>query len=92
MYTRTLLFALHTTQVVSTLLNFLQDDNLSFDSLLVYTCVENCPIPPRLRTATPIAAGAAEREMVAGWAEECVVDQAFAAEGVRFNLGPGSGP
>lgn len=61
------------------MLNFIKDDNVSFDSLLVYTCIDNCPIPER-------ASGEA------GWAQEVVVDQAFAAEGVRFNLGPASGP
>lgn len=65
-------------QIVSTLLNFLGDDILSFDSLLVYTCVENCDIPTRSGEKT-------------GWAEECIIEQSFAAEGVKFNVGRSSG-
>jgi pre-rRNA-processing protein TSR4 len=31
-------------QVVSTLLSFLDDDHAQFDSLLVYTCSQNCDL------------------------------------------------
>ncbi|KAK4048399.1 hypothetical protein OIV83_004745 [Microbotryomycetes sp. JL201] len=56
-------------QIVSTLLNFVKDDNLTFDSLLAFTCALNCPIPDRPNGLT-------------GWAEECVVNQSFANEGL----------
>ncbi|GAA5963445.1 hypothetical protein JCM21900_004646 [Sporobolomyces salmonicolor] len=60
-------------QVLSTLLSHLNDDSFDFDSLLVYTCLANCPIPPR--------APAGDRT---GWAREVVYKQDFAAGGVRF--------
>ncbi|GAA5881280.1 hypothetical protein JCM1840_003843 [Sporobolomyces johnsonii] len=60
-------------QVLSTLLSHLKDDSFDFDSLLVYTCLANCPIPPR--------APAGDRT---GWASEVVYKQDFAAGGVRF--------
>ncbi|GAA5861960.1 hypothetical protein JCM8547_001539 [Rhodosporidiobolus lusitaniae] len=58
-------------QILSTLLPSLQDDNLDFDSLLVYTCVNHCAIPKREGGKT-------------GWAGEVAFKQDFAAEGVRF--------
>ncbi|GJN93790.1 hypothetical protein Rhopal_006848-T1 [Rhodotorula paludigena] len=60
-------------QVLSTLLPSLEDDSFDFDSLLVYTCSANCPIPPRDGGKT-------------GWASEVAFKQDFAAEGVRFGV------
>lgn len=59
-------------QVLSTLLASLSDDSFEFDSLLVYTCANNCAIPPR-----------GERGQT-GWACEVAFKQDFAAEGVKF--------
>ncbi|BGP19873.1 hypothetical protein JCM10213v2_008004 [Rhodosporidiobolus nylandii] len=61
-------------QILSTLLPSLQDDNLDFDSLLVYTCLNHCEIPKRSSGKT-------------GWAAEVVFKQDFAAEGVKFGMG-----
>ncbi|KAM0786150.1 hypothetical protein ACM66B_006958 [Microbotryomycetes sp. NB124-2] len=58
-------------QVVSTLLNFVKNEHLNFDSLLAYTCADNCLIPERAEGLT-------------GWAEEVVISQAFADQGVKF--------
>ena len=58
-------------QVLSTLLSSLSDDSFEFDSLLVYTCANNCAIPPREGGRT-------------GWACEVAFKQDFAAEGVTF--------
>ncbi|KDE03276.1 hypothetical protein MVLG_06233 [Microbotryum lychnidis-dioicae p1A1 Lamole] len=58
-------------QILSTLLSFLKDDHFSFDSLLVFTCVENCAIPD---------AGSNK----SGWAEEVLISQDFDQHGVRF--------
>ncbi|GAA5839051.1 hypothetical protein JCM9279_002577 [Rhodotorula babjevae] len=58
-------------QVLSTLLSSLSDDSFEFDSLLVYTCANNCAIPPREGAKT-------------GWACEVAFKQDFAAEGVTF--------
>ncbi|KPV72014.1 uncharacterized protein RHOBADRAFT_65678 [Rhodotorula graminis WP1] len=58
-------------QVLSTLLSSLSDDSFEFDSLLVYTCANNCAIPPREGGKT-------------GWACEVAFKQDFAAEGVKF--------
>lgn len=59
-------------QVVATLLSFLNDDNLQFDSLLVYTCSQNCDLsnqnpPPQT-----------------GWAQEQVIKQSYSRQGVEF--------
>ncbi|BGP51410.1 hypothetical protein JCM10450v2_007352 [Rhodotorula kratochvilovae] len=58
-------------QVLSTLLSSLADDHFEFDSLLVYTCANNCAIPPREGGQT-------------GWACEVAFKQDFAAQGVKF--------
>ncbi|KAK4052334.1 hypothetical protein OIO90_004415 [Microbotryomycetes sp. JL221] len=58
-------------QIVSPLLNFLKDEHFTFDSLLAYTCVNSCVIQQRAGDRT-------------GWAEEFVVRQSFADQGVRF--------
>ncbi|GAA6014555.1 hypothetical protein JCM10207_001643 [Rhodosporidiobolus poonsookiae] len=58
-------------QILSTLLPSLSDDNLDFDSLLVYTCTNNCQIPKRSGGET-------------GWAAEVAFKQDFASEGVKF--------
>ncbi|GAA5930610.1 uncharacterized protein JCM15063_002413 [Sporobolomyces koalae] len=60
-------------QILSTLLSHLDDDILDFDSLLVYTCLDNCQIPPR----APVG----DRT---GWAVEVAFKQDFTASGVRF--------
>ncbi|KAM0747495.1 hypothetical protein T439DRAFT_328733 [Meredithblackwellia eburnea MCA 4105] len=60
-------------QILSTLLSYFKDDYLQFDSLLVYSCVDNCPIP--------------EVDGKTGWAEEFVTELVFAADGVKFGGG-----
>ncbi|GAA6062743.1 hypothetical protein JCM10212_000383 [Sporobolomyces blumeae] len=60
-------------QILSTLLSHLHDDSLDFDSLLVYTCADNCAILPR----PPVA----DRT---GWAQEVVFKQDFTSSGVKF--------
>lgn len=74
---RTVADGLHHTknQILSTVLAVLKEDDLQFDSILVYTCVDNCEIP----------APAVGR---AGWAEEHVEELAFAADGVDFGGPP----
>ncbi|KAK4704293.1 hypothetical protein P7C70_g1916, partial [Phenoliferia sp. Uapishka_3] len=58
-------------QILSTLLAILQDDDLHFDSILVYTCIDNCQISDL-------------ENQRSGWAEEYVVEQNFASDGVTF--------
>ncbi|KAJ8291956.1 hypothetical protein OF846_004739 [Rhodotorula toruloides] len=58
-------------QILSTLLTSLDDDSFDFDSILVYTCANHCPIPPREGGKT-------------GWQVECAFKQDFAAAGVKF--------
>ncbi|BGP27466.1 programmed cell death protein 2 [Rhodotorula toruloides] len=58
-------------QVLSTLLTSLDDDSFDFDSILVYTCANHCPIPSREGGKT-------------GWQVECAFKQDFAAAGVKF--------
>lgn len=64
------------TQILSTLLSYIsaQVDTLDFDTLLLYTCVENCEIPKRTGGS----------EDITGWAEEIVIKQDFAAGGARL--------
>ncbi|SCV73135.1 BQ2448_7060 [Microbotryum intermedium] len=62
-------------QILSTLLSFLKDEHFSFDSLLVFTCVENCSIPEAGSNKT-------------GWAEEVLISQDFDQQGVRFGRAP----
>lgn len=71
-----LMFCAHHRQILSTLLAYAKDeDDLQFDSLLVYTCAENCRIPD----------GEGGKS---GWAQEVVVEQSFAVDGVRFGRPP----
>lgn len=58
-------------QILSTLLPSLEDDAFEFDSLLVYTCANNCEIPTRPGGKT-------------GWQTEVAFKQDFAAAGVKF--------
>ncbi|GAA5956870.1 hypothetical protein JCM8115_003847 [Rhodotorula mucilaginosa] len=58
-------------QILSTLLPSLEDDAFEFDSLLVYTCANNCEIPSRPGGKT-------------GWQTEVAFKQDFAAAGVKF--------
>ncbi|GAA5862083.1 hypothetical protein JCM3774_006167 [Rhodotorula dairenensis] len=58
-------------QILSTLLPSLEDDAFEFDSLLVYTCANNCEIPSRPGGKT-------------GWQSEIAFKQDFAAAGVKF--------
>ncbi|GAA5990371.1 hypothetical protein JCM10908_007340 [Rhodotorula pacifica] len=58
-------------QILSTLLPSLEDDAFEFDSLLVYTCANNCELPARTGGKT-------------GWQTEVAFKQDFAAAGVKF--------
>lgn len=58
-------------QILSTLLASLDDDSFDFGSILVYTCANHCPIPPREGGKT-------------GWQVESAFRQDFAAAGVKF--------
>lgn len=64
-------FSHATLQILSTLLPSLEDDAFEFDSLLVYTCANNCEIPSRPGDKT-------------GWQTEVAFKQDFAAAGVKF--------
>ncbi|GAA6018811.1 hypothetical protein JCM11491_006872 [Sporobolomyces phaffii] len=76
-------------QILSTLLSHLNDDHLEFDSLLVYTCLDNCEIPPTTPTATDDDDD--DDETKTGWAQEVVIKQEFTSSGVRFG-GAAVGP
>jgi predicted aconitase len=52
-------------------LTYLEDYDLSLDSLLIYTCLEHCLIPSR------------EGDKM-GWAEETAVSQSYTSAGVTF--------
>lgn len=65
-------------QVLSTLLSYLRDEDFTFDSFLIYTCKENCPIP----YSPPLDGFGTESR--SGWAEEWVAEQSFAQDGVKF--------
>ncbi|BGP58028.1 hypothetical protein JCM8202v2_005685 [Rhodotorula sphaerocarpa] len=60
-------------QILSTILPSLEDETFDFDSLLVYTCANNCAIPPREGGKT-------------GWQAELAFKQDFAAAGVKFGF------
>merc|ERR1719487_1191812 len=60
-------------QILSTMLPSLEDETFDFDSLLVYTCANNCAIPPREGGKT-------------GWQAELAFKQDFAAAGVKFGF------
>ncbi|GAA5911382.1 uncharacterized protein JCM6883_000076 [Sporobolomyces salmoneus] len=69
-------------QILSMLLSHLNDDSVEFDSLLVYTCLGNCEIPPRLAEAP----GEDGEKKTTGWAKEMVYRQEFTSSGVRFGM------
>lgn len=61
----------HALQILSTLLTFLKEHDFSYDTLLVYTCVDNCEIPSREGGRS-------------GWAEEWLAEHKFSEAGVDF--------
>ncbi|KAI5475609.1 programmed cell death protein 2 [Pseudohyphozyma bogoriensis] len=65
-------------QILSTILGALKDDDFNFDSFLVYTCASNCPI-----ASLPPHPGF-DGDDRSGWAQELLVEQSFASDGVKF--------